>query len=82
MMVETMRVELTPLPTARAVGATNMSMLYTNTQRAALPARPRQRYSCSQPQRVRMGGTRLNQTARHRAQLDNTLPLARSGRRT
>ena len=76
-MVEAMRVELTPLPTARAVGATNMSMPYSETQRAARSARPRQPCSCSQPQRAAAGahpwwgrashGHARSSTARQRA---------------
>ena len=76
-MVEAMRVELTPLPTARAVGATNMSMPYSETQRAARSARPRQPCSNSQPQRAAAGahggklGTRLKRHAiEHSSSLD------------
>ena len=77
-VVETMPVELTPLPTARAVGATNLRMpLYTDTQRAARSARPRQPCSNSQPQRAAAGahggklGTRLKRHAiEHSSSLD------------
>ena len=66
-MVEAMRVELTPLPTARAVGATNMSMPYSETQRAARSARPRKPCSCPQPQPAAAGahGGNAPQTKRH-----------------